>query len=299
MKNLGDQFLWFVGVVENRDDPLRLGRCQVRAFSHHTSNKQDLPTEDLPWAQPIQSITSAAMGDVGQTPTGIVEGTWVVGFFMDGDDYQRPVIMGTMSGIPTDERNPNEGFNDPNDVYPKRFDEPDTNRLARNDVDYPHPVLKQKENWRAANSTNIPTSTGSLWSEPATTYDSTYPNNHVYESESGHIREYDDTKDKERIHEYHRSGTFYEIDATGNKDTRIVGNSYEIVAKNDYVYIKGSCNLTIDNDCNTYIKGDWNIKVDGNVNETVGGNVNETVGGNQTTQISGNLDVDASRIDLN
>jgi hypothetical protein len=37
-----------VGVVENRIDPLQLGRCQVRIFGHHTENKQLLPTSDLP-----------------------------------------------------------------------------------------------------------------------------------------------------------------------------------------------------------------------------------------------------------
>ena len=35
-----------------------------------------------------------------------------------------------------------------------------------------------------------------------------YPKNHVYETESGHIKEFDDTEGAERIHEYHKSGTF-------------------------------------------------------------------------------------------
>ena len=47
-----DGFNWWVGVVENRMDPLQLGRCQVRIFGHHTENKQLLPTSDLPWCLP-------------------------------------------------------------------------------------------------------------------------------------------------------------------------------------------------------------------------------------------------------
>ena len=57
-----------------------------------------------------------------------------------------------------------------------------------------------------------------------------YPYNHVKETESGHIVEFDDTPFAERIYEKHKSGTFYEIDADGNKVTRIVGDKYEIVA---------------------------------------------------------------------
>lgn len=43
-----------------------------------------------------------------------------------------------------------------------------------------------------------------------------YPHNKVYETASGHYKEYDDTPGKERIHEQHKSGTHYKIDADGN-----------------------------------------------------------------------------------
>ena len=43
-----------------------------------------------------------------------------------------------------------------------------------------------------------------------------YPDNKVYETESGHYKEYDDTLGAERIKEYHKSGTYYEIDKDGN-----------------------------------------------------------------------------------
>ena len=55
------------------------------------------------------------------------------------------------------------------------------------------------------------------WSQPEIPYNATYPYNHVFESESGHIREYDDTADNTRIHERHQSGTSYEIDHQGIK----------------------------------------------------------------------------------
>ena len=101
--------------------------------------------------------------------------------------------------------------------------------------------------------------------------DPEYPYNHIKETEAGHIKEYDDTPGAERIMEYHRAGTFYEVDADGTKVTRVVGNNYEIIAGTEFVNIKGTCNLTIDQNCNTYIKGNWNIQVDGSKTEVIKG----------------------------
>ena len=88
-------FYWFMGVVEDRNDPLKMGRCRVRVAAYHTSDKTILPTEDLPWAMPLLPITSASTSGVGVSPVGPVEGTWVLGFFMDGEDGQIPIMMGT------------------------------------------------------------------------------------------------------------------------------------------------------------------------------------------------------------
>ena len=182
-------------------------------------------------------------------------------------------------------------------------------------------------NWTDKLATNTDF-TATTWKEPKTTDDSIrgkdatgknpetqedrvppykrrnteYPYNHVLETEGGHIKEYDDTPYAERIYEKHKSGTFYEIDADGNKVTRVVGQNYEIVAGNSFVNIKGDVNLTVDSNCKTYIKGDWQIQVDGNKNEvikgtltqSVTGKVSETYKASQTTNITGTLDLDAS-----
>ena len=81
-------FLWFVGVVEDRMDPTYTGRLRVRALGHHTSNKIELPTGDLPWAQVVLPITSSGISGMGQTPLGLVEGSWVMGYFRDGERRQ-------------------------------------------------------------------------------------------------------------------------------------------------------------------------------------------------------------------
>lgn len=89
-------FYWFVGCVEDRMDPLKSGRCKVRIFGDHTSNKEELPTKDLPWAIPMSPINSASMSGKGSSPIGPIEGTWVVGWYLDGADKQMPLMIGTI-----------------------------------------------------------------------------------------------------------------------------------------------------------------------------------------------------------
>ena len=124
------------------------------------------------------------------------------------------------------------------------------------------------------------------WNEPPSAYAAVYPNNHVFATQSGHIKEFDDTTHNERIHEYHKTGTFYEIDKAGIRTTRIVANNYTIIAGDDNVHIKGICNLTIDSHCHTYIKGNWKVQVNGNKYETIHGNNVISVHKNQTETVN-------------
>jgi len=117
--SFGKNMVWFVGVVEDRMDPNFLGRVRVRCFGYHTENRLELPTEDLPWAMVMQSINSAAQSEVGQSPTGLVDGSWVVGFFLDGEEAQQPLIMGSIGGYA---RKPERlGFEDSDDWWQYGF----------------------------------------------------------------------------------------------------------------------------------------------------------------------------------
>jgi len=311
-----DGFVWFTGVVEDRNDPSKLGRVKVRALGFHTEDLNDIPTKDLPWAHVMHSVTDPSMQGLGNTPSFLVEGTWVIGFFSDANNKQQPIIMGTLPGYPQNTPDITKGFNDPNEIYPSSeithsghsTGESDVNRLARNETDKAHSVVAKKD---SGITKDVPiANSSSTFNEPSSAYAASYPKNHVFETESGHIKELDDTTDNERIHEYHKAGTFYEIDKDGNKSTRVVGDNYEVVAGSNYVNVKGDVNLTIDTNCNTYIKGNWNIQVDGTKTEvvtgavtetykntkteTVTGAVSETYSANQTTSITGTLDLNAS-----
>jgi GH24 family phage-related lysozyme (muramidase) len=185
-----------------------------------------------------------------------------------------------------------DGFVDPNKVYPKWKNEPDTHRLARHE-NINKTIVYGKE---AARVKDVPTASGSSWTQPPIPYNAKYPFNHVFSSESGHVQEFDDTQGNERIHWYHKAGTYTEVDVNGTRVNRIVGDSYEIQERNGNVLIKGTCNVTIEGNSNVRIQNDSNIQVLGNANLNVTGNLKQAVGGNYQIHVGGEFHVDASMI---
>jgi GH24 family phage-related lysozyme (muramidase)/uncharacterized protein YcbK (DUF882 family) len=529
----------YTGVVENRYDPLKLGRCQVRIIGLHTHDKQRLPTEDLPWAYPMQSITSAAMSGIGSTPLGLVEGTSVLIAFQDVD-LQYPIMIGSLGGIPQSassisvddstlqlkidgelkesnaqsnivvdgtgnpvlsgdgtpvtttqppptlentnalkraaeftpsancialikrfeglklqsyqdsvgiwtigygttringqpltsgmnitiaqaesyllsdlsadhaasvKRNtralitqsmfdalacftynvgsgnfakstllkdlnaskyldaaagflqwdkaggvilagltkrrlaekdlfladgiPNSagelppteqttatvattgtataaatttgavqstgsvnGFGDPKGVYPLYINEPDTNRLARHE-EISKTIVYKKD---AALVKGVEVAGGTTWDQSPNPYNTSYPFNHVMMTESGHVLEFDDSPHSERIHLYHKSGTFMEIDANGTQVTRIVGDGYEIYERNGYVHINGSLNVTVDGAANILVKNGLNLDVRGTVNINVYNDVNLNVSGSLNASVTESFKLKAATV---
>ena len=274
---LGYQFIWFFGIVEDRLDPLKLGRVRVRCFSWHSEDKQKVPTKALPWAQCIQDISNAATSGIGRSPTGLVEGSWVFGFFLDGEDAQKPMVLGVLPGIPQTGSDTTKGFNDPEGRYPNILNEPDVSRLARNENIHLTSVQSKKD----TRDLSIPiANTTNKWNQPHNPYNARYPYNHVWQTESGHIIELDDSAGSERINIYHTKGTFIEIDSNGTKVSKTIGNQYEILEANGYIHVKGSANITVDGDANFYIKNNANMDVDGDLNIKVRNDFNLEVSGN-------------------
>lgn len=232
-------FTWFVGVVEDINDPIQIGRVRVRCYGWHTEDKGQIPTEDLPWAIPVNPVTSASTSGVGEMPTGLVQGSWVIGFFIDGDRAQEPAILGSIASAPINKPNALNGFNDPDEVYPSYVNESDVNRLARG---------TQTKSYTPDSDIG----------EPNDPYNAQYPYNRVMETRSGHVKEYDDTPNAERIREHHKSGTFYQVHPDGSISTHIVNDRYTVVADDDSIHVKGTVKMVID--------GNWDVDVKENIN---------------------------------
>ena len=191
----GDAVRWFVGhVVDVKNDPLKLGRVKVRALGVYDNIKD----EDLPWAQIVVPITSGIHEGKGQN-LGILVGTQVFGIFLDGQNSQLPMVIGSI---------PKEG---------------DTNSKA-NDK---------------------------------------YPLNKVYETETGHYKEWDDSEDG-RIREQHRSGTFYELQSDGSRVTAIM--------KDDTLIVNGDVRIIVNGSASVFCKEDVSVtakNVDINASENI------------------------------
>ena len=536
-------FNWWVGVVEDRNDPDKLGRVRVRIVGIHSDDLSILPTSDLPWALPLQPTTSAAVSGVGSAPVGLLQGTWCVGFFIDGDDMQQPVVMGTLGGTPRStpvcaaegkqaeenppntvraidgspvvdgsgnpiqreepaERSPvptepiaselapltteqiqalmdalgykesssvpggvqnysaqnklnyigkyqfgapalatlgyvkvssgqklsnsllddasnwsgkdglktkteffqaynvqesimfqNLSFNykvlkrknvittndeagkvagllavshllgaggasayasgndskdgngvsgatyyalgaqavgnsvpvigaektqvpsdkDPagplNDIpasTPKAFADPDskypdcdyaglpdTNKLAAGDTLKGTPIEKRTNTKRS----DIPT-VNSSWDEPDPAYCAKYPYNQTFQTEAGHLVEFDNTPGQERIHVYHKAGTFIEIDVNGTMVRKVIGDNYEIVENNNYLFVRGAYNLTVDGATQILVKNNVDLHVYGQTNATFNGKVNMNIASDLNVITGGDFNIKAANFNL-
>ena len=293
-----NDMVMFQGVVEDRNDPLKLARVKVRCFGFHTSDKNSLPTADLPWAHPINPITSASQSGVGDSPVGPVEGTWVIGFFRDGEEAQFPIFFGTIPGIESQEAKTGEGFYDPTGNYPREPGKNGVDRLTRNEEIDQTIVQEKRDN---LDTTTSPVGLGSTTTttEPETPYNAQYPFNHVKTSESGHIQEFDDTEGSERIHTYHRSGTFEEIHPDGTTVTKVVKDNYVAILGDDTLHVKGTVNVQVEGDANIGINGNTNFDFGGNLNVKIGGMFTMQGGGAMSMSSDSSIEQKAPRIDLN
>ena len=100
-----DGFRWWIGQIPprtfwsltgNRKPETWGNRVRVRIMGYHPQNKTELKDRDLPWATIILPPT-AGSGKAGyKQPIRISQGDVVIGFFLDGDDAQLPVIFGVI-----------------------------------------------------------------------------------------------------------------------------------------------------------------------------------------------------------
>ena len=155
------------------------------------------------------------------------------------------------------------GFIDTSSTFPDNeySGRTETNKLATGDVN--GTIVQEKTTDRIL-GVRLPDNES--FDQPDNPYNSEYPYNKVIQSESGHIVELDDTPGSERIHIFHKTGSFIEIDQTGSIVKRTKGSSYEFVDKNDHLSILGEGRISVGGSMKIFVSGNANIEVEGDTN---------------------------------
>lgn len=296
----GDTFRWFIARAVDIKDPEQLGRVKIRVIHEQTGElgkkkkSYGLTDDDLLWAWPISSIQSASLhwkkvkelenyevpdwiDAVGLSPTGIAIGTYVFGFYLDGHEQNIPMIFGTYHKKSIYPEPPSSGGSMMQSAPPEEDEElNDVAKLARGEQTLPKTY---EEGHR------------SLVKEPETSYEAEYPYNTTYTTKSGHCVEFDDTPGKERIHIWHKKGSYVEINKDGQVVAKTVDDDYEVVVKDKNLLVKGDWKVEVDGAATVYVQGNANIDVKGEMRIHSDGKM--TINSNTA------IDMDAPRIDLN
>lgn len=188
-----------------------------------------------------------------------------------------------------------KGFLDPTANYPtKEYSNlPETNKLAQGDASGTIVAKKNKERLLGA---KLPG--GESFDQPESPYRAAYPYNKVTQTEQGHIIEIDDTPGSERIHVYHSSGTFVEIDANGTVVRRTKGSLYEIVDRNGKISIAGKADISVNGACNIFVGNDANIEVEGDVNLKCHNDITAQAGGTLNLSAVEELNITSANVNI-
>lgn len=136
-----DGFTWWIGQVVSEKkwnenlggrryptiDPVKgfSDRYKVAILGYHT-NSEELSDDDLPWVPVMLPVTAGGGGGGATQSANIRQGTFVFGFFLDGEDAQQPIIIGIIGynnytavskGVPKLRYTPFDGYK-PTDTIP-------------------------------------------------------------------------------------------------------------------------------------------------------------------------------------
>ena len=320
------QFHWFTGVIEDIVDPEQRGRYRVRCFGYHTEKKDYIPTTMLPWAHVMMPITSGAQCGVGESATGLLRGTWVVGFFRDGQVAQDPVIMGTLPSVAS-KVNYQYGFSDPVKQYPyaDKVDQQDIpeEAISKNDKYKESFSYKKKVEHRSLTPVSI--AFGGVWNLPPveSIVRVVYPKNHVkawervvplqpvIESPISTTGILDSNCEKAEGPEFFKVAAgiepekkmhVQEFDVTPGyeristmhssgtyKEWTPKGDDTTVIVGDEYRIIIKNQMINIKGDCSITVDGNLHTLVKGDEYRMVNGNMIETIMGSYTKTVVGNV----------
>jgi len=277
--------------VDENGNPYKDGRIRVRIFGLHTPNKissetDGIPTEHLPLAEPVFSLFEGSISGHGCWSVPL-NGSHVMCFFENGNINQLK-YFGTVPGIPTSTPDKTIGFNDPDGVFPEsdRINEPDVNRLAREEV-----VDTQISHRTGSLVKGVYQSNAETWDEPFPSYNTEYPHNIVLNTHGGMLIEIDSTPNNERYHIFHPSNTFIEVDPSGNVIIKNKSNKYEIVCGDRYSQFSKNNSKTISGNEMVKIFGEKIDEIDTDLTITIGNSRDESVESDYLLNIGGSCNI--------
>lgn len=301
------------GEVKDINDLEKLGRVKVSVYGVH----DDIPTKELGWSNVLMPANTPATLGQGHSVNLKAEVLWKTGDLLP-EPIQSPAFRAVTSGPAgqsveealevktiTDVA-PDYGFYTGSDV-PKTGDVREQGSLVCGM--FLDPAMQEflvigtlptktagvkDNNLRVRGEADPHANETKGQYEPLSPYDPTYPYNHVYETESGHVKEYDDTPGIERIKERHKSGTQYEIGPNGSKVERIVKDNYQLVAGNDTIEVKGSVKIIVSGDAKLSVAKDLTANVGGMLETVVAGNAIATIAGTTTVLNTGDMNLTVS-----
>ena len=188
-----------------------------------------------------------------------------------------------------------KGFTDPSATYPTKeySGSSETNKLARGEV---NGTVVQKKNSDRILGVRLPFNDS--FSEPLSPFNGEYPYNKVTQTESGHLIEVDDTPGNERLHIYHKSGTYIEIDSNGTVVKRAKGSSYEFIDRNGKLAIMGQADISVNGACNIFIGNDCNMEVIGDVNLLCHNDITAQAGGKLNLSAKEEINIHSSNVNI-
>jgi hypothetical protein len=272
--------MYYFGEVKSNQDPDKLSRVKVSVYGIHDNIK----TYDLSWSQVIMPTNSPSTNGKGHSVNLKEEVLW-----KEGDAHPEPYLSKEDGMITEVSYKTIPAIGDIKTqgtlVCGIFLDNTMQEFLVTGTL--PTKTAGIKDNNVRLTGTNPHVDDPKGTYEPDSAFAPVYPNNNVYETESGHVKEYDDTPTAERIMERHKSGTQYEIQPDGTKIERIVRDNYQLVVGHDTLEVYGNVQIIVSGHADIAVGGNLTTKVVGNMTAGVTGNMNASVTGDMVAVVGG------------
>ncbi|QGZ16051.1 baseplate hub subunit and tail lysozyme [Vibrio phage vB_VchM_Kuja] len=200
--NICSDLKWFFGIVEEHKKPTL---AKVRIFGVHNIDPNLLPTENLPEASIMKGTNSSNINGLGESTTGLWEGSFIFGFSID-EAYTNIYIVGTLS----------------------------------NSDDLPNAAQNNKDELINFINSSLTSSEGkgTSFKEPELKTNFQYPYTDVTVTKSGHIKIADNTNGQEQLIESHRNGSYNAKHASGDVVNKTTNNLIDIVLNDHNMFVK-------------------------------------------------------------